>query len=284
MQEAKPSRTAMRVALRRAAHQLFDEPKVLDDPLALRIIGPEAVEELKAAVREKRGRLPRAIRAFMAVRSRYAEDRLAQAVARGTAQYVVLGAGLDTFAYRNPYADGALRVFEVDYPATQEWKRRKLAAASISVPASVTYSPVDFERQTLADGLRQVGFDREKPAFFSGLGVSMYLTDEAVTATLRFVGSMPCGSGIVFDYAVPRETLGLLGRMALDAISRRVASAGEPFRTFFEPKALAERLKELGFQACEDLGADEINARYFSNRTDGLRVGGSLGRLMAAET
>jgi methyltransferase (TIGR00027 family) len=273
----------MRVALRRAAHQLFDNPKVLDDPIALPIIGPEAAEELKAAAREEQGRIPRAIRAFMAVRSRYAEDQLARAIGRATAQYVILGAGLDTFAYRNPYAEGALRVFEVDYPATQEWKRRKLAAAAIPIPASVTFAPVDFERQTLADGLQQAGFDREKPAFFSWLGVSMYLTDEAVTATLGFVGSTPSGGGIVFDYAVPRDSLGLMGRMALDAISKRVAAVGEPFRTFFEPKALTERLKQLGFHSCEDLGGDELNARYFSNRADGLRVAGSLGRLMGAE-
>jgi methyltransferase (TIGR00027 family) len=282
MEEARPSRTALRVAMRRAAHQLVDVPKVLDDPIALRILGPGARERLQEGDGTGGDRLSRSIRAFMVARSRYAEDELARAIGRGTAQYVVLGAGLDTFAYRNPHAEGSLRVFEVDYPATQEWKRRQLAAAEIAIPRSVTFAPVDFERQTLADGLRDAGFDREKAAFFSWLGVSMYLTDEAVGSTLGFVASMPAGGGIVFDYAVPRESLGIVGRMALDALSRRVEAAGEPFVTFFDPRALAERMKQIGFRSVEDLGADEINARYFKDRGDGLRVMGSLGRLISA--
>ncbi|MGC2416969.1 MAG: SAM-dependent methyltransferase, partial [Candidatus Acidiferrales bacterium] len=201
----------------------------------------------------------------------------------GTAQYVVLGAGLDTFAYRNPHAETALRVFEVDYPATQEWKRRQLAATEIAIPPSVTFAPVDFERQTLADGLRDAGFDRGKAAFFSWLGVSMYLTEEVIAATLRFVASLPRGGGIVFDYMVPRESLGLIERMALDALSRRVESTGEPFRTSFAPEALMEWLMQIGFRSVEDLGPDEINARYFKNRGDGLRVMGNVGRLISAQ-
>ncbi len=145
----------------------------------------------------------------------------------------------------------------------------------------MTFAPVDFERQTLAEGLRDAGFDREKPAFFSWLGVSMYLTDEAIHATLRFVASLPRGGGIVFDYMVPRGSLGLIERMALDALSRRVESAGEPFRTFFDPEELAERLRQTGFRSVEDLGPDEINARYFKDRGDGLRVG-NVGRLLSA--
>jgi len=283
MQEAKPSRTAMRVAMRRAAHQLIDVPKVLDDPIALKILGPDARERLQGGEGTGSDRLSRALRAFMAARSRFAEDELARAIGRGVTQYVVLGAGLDTFAYRNPHGEDSLRVFEVDYPATQEWKRGQLAAAAIAIPSSVTFAPVDFERQTLAEGLRDAGFDQGKPTFFSWLGVTMYLTEDAIAATLGFVASTPRGGGIVFDYAVPRESLGFVGRMALDAIARRVAASGEPFRTFFDPKELAQRLKQMGFRSAEDLGADEINARYFKDRADGLRVAGSLGRLMSAE-
>jgi methyltransferase (TIGR00027 family) len=283
MQEAKPSRTAMRVAIRRAAHQILDNPKVLDDPIALPIIGAENAAELKDDPGTQAGRIARAIRAFMVARSRYAEDQLARAIERGVTQYVVLGAGLDTFAYRNPYPEGVLRVFEVDFPATQEWKRRKLGAAEIAIPRSVTYAPVDFERQTLAEGLREVGFDSAKPAFFSWLGVVMYLTDDAVAATFGFVASTPRAGGIAFDYAVPRERLNWVGRLALDAMSRRVAASGEPFRTFFDPVELSQRLRRIGFSSTEDLGAEEINARYFKDRADGLRVGGSLGRLMSAE-
>ena len=283
MQEARPSRTAMGVAMRRAAHQLFDAPLVLNDPVAVPIVGTEAAARLKRGSRKHDGRIARSIRAFVAVRSRVAEDELARAIGRGVTQYVVLGAGLDTFAYRNPYPASALRVFEVDHPATQAWKRKKLAAARIGVPSSVTFAPVDFERQTLADGLERAGFDRQAPAFFSWLGVTMYLTAEAVTSTLAFVVSTPRGGGLVFDYAVPRLSLGWAGRLALAALSWRVAAAGEPFRTFFAPRALHGQLAGLGFQSMTDLGGDELNARDFVGRSDGLRVSGRLGRVMSAE-
>jgi methyltransferase (TIGR00027 family) len=283
MIEARPSRTALRVAMRRAAHQLFDQPKVLDDPIALRIIGPNAAAKLEAGRFREGSRLAQGLRAFMAARSRFAEDALARSIGRGATQYVVLGAGLDTFAYRNPYGESALRVFEVDFPATQEWKRRQLQEAGIAIPTSVTYAPVDFEHQTLAEGLRLAGFDSAKPPFFSWLGVTMYLTENAAMSTFSFIASTPRGGGVAFDYAVPRNSLNWLGRLALDAMSNRVAAAGEPFRTHFDPATLAERLRGMGFRTIEDLGADEINARYFHNRADKLRVVGRLGRLMSAE-
>ena len=273
----------MRVAVRRAAHQLFDAPIVLDDRVALRIIGNDAASRLTTQADEHRGRIARAFRAFMVVRSRFAEDELARAIGRGVAQYVILGAGLDTFAYRNPYADGALRVFEVDHPATQEWKRRLLAAAAISIPSTLTYAPVDFEQHTLADGLAQVRFDPQIPTFFSWLGVTMYLTDEAVDATLRFVASTPRGGGIAFDYGVAKSRLGWKERLALRALSHRVAAAGEPFQTFFDPDEIRHRMTSFGFHSITDLGADELNARYFRDRIDGLCVSGDIGRLVAAE-
>jgi methyltransferase (TIGR00027 family) len=283
MQTAQPSRTAMRVAIRRAAHQLLDAPRVLDDPLALRIIGTDAAAELKASLGRQQGRVARAIRAFMAVRSRCAEDELSRAIARGVTQYVVLGAGLDTFAYRNPHPESALKVFEVDYPATQMWKRERLAAAAIPIPSSVTFAPVDFERQTLPEGLALAGFDRRTPAFFSWLGVTMYLTEDAIAPTFEFIASTPRGGGLVFDYAVPRSSLSLVSRLALDVMSRRVAAAGEPFRTFFDPPELGARLARIGFRTIEDLGPDELNARYFHGRADRLRVSGHLGRVMSAQ-
>lgn len=283
MIEARPSRTALRVAMRRAAHQLFDNPKVLDDPIAMPIIGPRAAEKLRTESSDAFGKYGLGIRAFMVARSRYAEDALARSIQRGATQYVILGAGLDTFAYRNPYAESALRVFEVDFPATQEWKRRNLQEAHIAIPASVTYAPVDFEHQTLAEGLKLTGFDASKPTFFSWLGVTMYLTDDAIMSTFRLIASMPPGGGVAFDYAVPIESLSWMGRMAMRMMMQRVAAAGEPFRTFFEPAELAARLQGMGFHGIEDLGADEINARYFSNRTDKLRVIGRLGRMMSAE-
>jgi len=218
----------------------------------------------------------------MAVRSRYAEDRLAAAVAQGVRQYVVLGVGLDTFAYRNPYLGIGLRVFEVDHPATQAWKRELLGAAGIAIPPELAFAPVDCERQTLRDGLQSVGFNVGEAAFFSWLGVTPYLTRAAFLATLDFVLSMPALSGVVFDYAVARSSLNSLEQLALDALSRRVAAAGEPFRLFFDPLDLAHELEGKGFQSVEDLAPGEINSRYFSGRTDGLRVGGGFAHLLSA--
>src|SRR5277367_3080945 len=189
MLDTRASTTALRVAMRRAAHQIFDDPKVFDDPVALAIIGPEGVAQLQGAAGKQHTRIARYLRAFMAVRSRYAEDELARSIARGATQYVILGAGLDTFAYRNPYPESALRVFEVDYPATQEWKHNRLAAAGIAIPASVTFAPVDFERQTLSEGLRDAGFDPARVTFFSWLGVTMYLMEETVMSTFGFIAS-----------------------------------------------------------------------------------------------
>ncbi len=283
MIEARPSRTALRVAMRRAAHQLFDHPKVLDDPIAVPIIGPLAAEKVKAEKPEAFGKFGLAIRASMVARSRFAEDELARSIARGVTQYVILGAGLDTFAYRNPFDESALRVFEVDYPATQEWKRCNLAEARIAVPASVTYAPVDFEHQTLAEGLRLAGFDAGKPAFFSWLGVTMYLTDDAIESTFRLIAATPRGGGVAFDYVVPLESLSWTGRLAMRALMSRVAKAGEPFVTFFDPVALKMRLEDIGFHGIHDLGAEEMNARYFAGRPDKLRLMGRLGRFLSAE-
>jgi methyltransferase (TIGR00027 family) len=279
MQEGKFSRTAQRVAIRRAAHQLLDRPRVLDDPLALRIIGSEAAEALRSDPKEDHA-FSRAFRAFMAARSRYAEDELARAVAQGVTQYVVLGAGLDTFAYRNPHP--ALRVFEVDHPATQVWKREQLQAAAITIPPSLTFVPIDFEQQTLADGLVQSGFNASSAAFSSWLGVTPYLTLEACTATLRSIARLPTGSGLVFDFAVDPSLLNAGQRQALGALSKRVARYGEPFQLFFDPAKLQDELKAMGFHRTEFLQGKELNARYFKDRKDGLLVRGSIGYLMGA--
>ncbi len=279
MQEGQFSRTAHQVAVRRAAHQLLDDPKVLDDPLALRIIGEEAAEELRSSPRERHG-FSRAFRAFMAARSRYAEDQIAQAVAHGVRQCVVLGAGLDTFACRNPHP--GMHVFEVDHPATQAWKREQLQAAGIAIAQSLTFVPVDFERQVLADELRQAGFRESEPVFFSWLGVTPYLSHAAFASTLSFIAKMPAGSGVVFDFAIDRKLLNLGQRIALDVLANRVAAAGEPFRLFFDPARLQEELKGLGFRRTEFLDREHLNARYFKDRTDGLRVRGGLGHLMGA--
>ncbi|HEY5218584.1 MAG TPA: class I SAM-dependent methyltransferase [Gemmatimonadaceae bacterium] len=282
MIEGRASRTAMRVALRRAAHQVFDAPLVLDDPIALRIVGDERAAELRAdAQGNERRSFERGMRAFMAVRSRFAEDALAEAVATGTRQYVLLGAGLDTFAYRNPYND--VRVFEVDHPDTQQWKRGRLGEGHVPAPSSLTFAPVNFETQTLADGLANAGFDRSAPAMFAMLGVVPYLTPEALSATWGFVGSGAKGSGIVFDYSIPPSAMSVVQRVVFEVMAARVAAAGEPWKMFFEPAHLANILKEHGFTRLEDLSGAAINARYFADREDKLQVRG-VGRLMKAIT
>ena len=282
MLQDAPSRTAHRVAMHRAAHQLLDDPRIFDDPLAISISGLGAASERRAQAGRLDTRTARYLRAFIAVRSRYAEDQLAAAIGHGVRQYVVLGAGLDTYAYRRPHPADALRVFEVDHPATQLWKKERLAHASIPIPESLTFVPVDFEHQMLAAEMARAGFRTGQAAFFAWLGVVMYLTLEAASSTLAFIGSLPAGSGVTFDYALARNALTGAERMAAGALAARVARAGEPFRLFFEPAGLAGLLGGLGFGRLEDLGAAEINGRYFQDRTDGLHIGGGLAHLMTA--
>ena len=280
MQEQTPSRTAMRVAMRRAAHQLFDVPPVLNDPTAVQIVGAEALKRIEASRATRHSRYARAIRAFMAVRSRFAEDALAEAVAQGVAQYVLLGAGLDTFAYRSPYPH--VRVFEVDHPATQAWKRKKLDAAGMDVPPTLTFVPVDFERDSLADALTAGGFRHDAPAFFTWLGVTMYLTVPAIDATLRFIAASPPGSGVALDYFASVPWYDWRTRLGVWRLSRRVAAAGEPFTNALDPRRFHDRLTALGFHTIVDLGRAEMNAKYFAGRHDGLQVHGRAGRLLSA--
>lgn len=283
VEEFRPSSTAQRVAMKRAAHQLLDDPKVFDDPLALHMVGKEHASALRADPRQfEATALSPYLRAFVAARSRYAEDELALGVRRGVCQYVILGAGLDTFAYRNPHPHGVLHVFEVDHPTMQTWKRARLKEAGIMIPYDLTFAPVDFETQTLAERLVGAGYDSGKCTFFSWLGVTEYLTTEAVMTTLRFIASAPVGSGVVFDYVLSPSLLTPVQRSRFDALAQRVASAGEPWQTFFDPGLLAMDLRAMGFEHSEDNGPEEINARYFDGRKDGLRVG-SLSHIMKAQ-
>ncbi|PYM09006.1 MAG: SAM-dependent methyltransferase [Candidatus Rokuibacteriota bacterium] len=282
MKSDRPSATAHRVAMRRAAHQILDRPRVLDDPIALRIVGPRAEAAIRADPRRYQSRLGRLLRSFLVARSRVAEDALATAVAAGVRQYVVLGAGLDTFAYRNPYPAESLRVFEVDHPATQAWKRELLDRAGIPAPASLTFVPVDFETQALSERLRESGFRTEAPTFFSWLGVTMYLTRETVMATLAFVAGGPPGCGITFDYLIPPASLPLLRRIGFLLLAHRLKAAGEPWRTWFDPTVLARDLRELGFTQLEDLDAATLDARYFDGG-EGPLGGRSVAHVMTAK-
>ena len=255
---------------------MLDHPIVFEDPLAVRIL-------VDIANLENRGnsyRLP-SLRAFVAARSRFAEDQLAQAFSEGVRQYVILGAGLDTFAYRNPFAP-ELRVFEIDHPATQGWKRAQLSRAGIEVPDSVSFLSLDFDHQTLADALQSTpAFDLRRPAFFAMLGVTPYLAQEALLTVLKYVSSLPPTSGIAFDYTVALNKLNIIERLNVELLAARVAKLGEPFRLFLDPDELAVTLRSLGFSWVEDLDASAINSRYFHHRADQLRVG-RAGRLLFA--
>jgi methyltransferase (TIGR00027 family) len=279
MQESRPSRTALRVALRRAAHQVFDPPPhVFEDPIAVPILGPEYAEDLQKTATKLHKPFSAALRAFLVARSRYAEDQLAAAVTDGVTQYVLLGAGLDTFAYRNPHPH--LRTFEVDHPATQQWKRDLLHRNAIPIPPTLTFAPVDFETQSLPTQLEAAGFKPNVPTFFAWLGVVPYLTLAAFRATVNFIAQSAPGSGLVLDYAQPRHALPFLEQLALDSLSARVILAGEPFQLFFTPHEIAAELS--AFYSLEDLDSNEINARYFPHPTHHLQTRGSAGHFLSA--
>ena len=266
--------------MQRAVHQLLESPLVFEDPLALRILGAEGVRRLGRNLERYRSEGSRAMRAFLVMRSRFAEDRLARAYARGVRQYVVLGAGLDTFACRNPHR--GLRVFEVDHPDTQAWKRARLAEQAIEVPRTAVFASVDFERQTLAGGLQAAGFRADRPAFFSWLGVTIYLSRPAVAGTLRAIAAMPRGSEVVFDFSPPPAELEPAERGGHARLAAGVARTGEPWIGYYSPGALEDEMRAGGFAAAKALDSAEMNRRYFHGRPDGFRLHGS-GRIMAAQ-
>ena len=280
MIEGEASRTAERMALERAVHQVADSPVVFADPLAIGMLQPEQAAALRDHPERFRGSsIARRMRAIVVARSRIAEDELARAAARGVSQYVVLGAGLDTFAYRNPHA--GVRVFEVDQPSTQQLKHERLAAAGIVVPSSLTWVPFDFRRQRLPDVLAAAGFDRARPAVFAWLGVVMYLDRLDVIETLRYICTLPAGTAVVFDYALPPEATPWPVRWFYRRTLNSFARQGEPWISFFAPVPLLAELSQLGFTEIEDLGGDEVNRRYLGSRRDGLTASG-VGRIVIA--
>lgn len=268
MQPGQPSRTALGAAAHRAVHQVLEHGRIFSDPLAVRILGTDAGAAIRDAENNPSRRI---VRLFIAVRSRFAEDALGAAVARGVRQVVVLGAGLDTYAYRNAFGE-KLHVFEVDHPATQAWKRQRLVEAAIAVPQTLTFAPVDFEQETLAEGLAAAGFDPALQTFFTWLGVVPYLTEQAVYSTFEFIAHLPGGAHVVFDYANPAASGPDRNHfnVAHEALAARVASIGEAFKSYFGTEALHTKLRELGFREIEDLSPALIRERYFANR------GGSL--------
>jgi methyltransferase (TIGR00027 family) len=264
MDVAQPSQMALAAARHRAAHQVLEQGRIFTDPLALRILGDH---DAAAAVRRAREYpATRKMRTFVAARSRFAEDTLARALDRDVCQVVILGAGLDTYAYRCPHGD-RLRVFEVDHPATQMWKWHLLQEAAIPKPDALTFVAVDFERESLADGLSGAGFDRDVPTYFFWLGVVPYLTEEAVWSTFAFIGGLSRGAHVVFDYSDPPESLTPEARARHDARAVRLASLGEPLLTHFDPDRLRAGLVDLGFTRIEDLGPRQLAERYYPDQS-----------------
>jgi methyltransferase (TIGR00027 family) len=257
------SRTAHSVALMRALHRCVDhEPWVVDDPVSTALFGAELQAELARDPAWHQDDYGNAMRGYILVRSAFAEERMRAAAARGVRQCVVLGAGFDTFAYRQPAEMAGTVIFEADAPATQAAKRSALARAAIPEPANLRFAPIDFETTSLGDGLAAAGFDRAAPAFFSWLGVVPYLTREAIDGVFGFVASLPARSEIAFTFA-PHDRS--------EALARRVAEMGEPFRTTFDPGELHAVLTALGFGRVDFLSPEAARA-YLGDRRDSLRI------------
>lgn len=245
----------------RAVHAVADGmPRVLDDPISARLVDRAALD--RALDGDNPG--ARALRAHVVLRSRFAEERLEAAVRRGVQQCVILGAGFDTFAYRQPQWAHALRVFEVDHPASQRAKHDRLAAAGIAIPDNVTFVAINFKHTSLADGFAASDFDTDRPAFFSWLGVMMYLDEGAIDAVLRYVAARPAGSELAFSFASADPA-------ASRAAEERATALGEPWLTRFEPAALEVKLRAHGFGSVALLQPADARG-YFGERSDLLRA------------
>ncbi|NUS42987.1 MAG: class I SAM-dependent methyltransferase [Mycobacteriaceae bacterium] len=277
MDNEAPSRTALAAAYARAYHQIADQPRIFADPLVARLLGvtvAELTELGTPAADAPHGDVGQAIlslgvsdrprRLFLVARARFAEDRVAEAVAAGVRQVVILGAGLDTFAYRNPHA--GLRVFEVDRPATQAWKRRRLAASGIDLPEGFAFVPVDFETDTLAPRLEAAGFSRTEPAVYVWLGVVFYLTPDAARATLEYIARQAEPVEVIFDYLRTAETEA--ERTQLQARADRAAAVGEPWFSYFTPAEIAAELRALGFADVEDRAGADLVAGYLTGSAE----------------
>jgi methyltransferase (TIGR00027 family) len=272
----RASKTATSAAVHRAAHQVFDaEPKILDDPIAVGLV-PETVESvLRLDGANFHQPNERRLRANFVLRSRFAEDQLANAAKRGVIQYVVLGAGLDTFAYRQPDWAHQLAIVEIDHPASQHFKIASLRSAGITVPPNVGFFSIDFGAEAVADRFAQAPLDRATPLFVSWLGVSQYLTYGAIAATLGAVAAWPGGAELVFTYIADDWTsLDPEGRVAIETAEARAAANGEPWLSKLSCRETADLLATSGFSRIEPLSIAQAKQRYFRARLDNLEPAG----------
>jgi methyltransferase (TIGR00027 family) len=282
MRNSHPSQTAIMAAAARAAHLVVDsEPFILWDTLAASLLGDRAEELI--GYHQAHGDHPvlAGARAQATVRGHYTERRATELFRSGLEQYVVLGAGLDTFACRRDPAARPVRVIEVDHPITQQGKRDAMAEAGLAVPDGLAFAPVDFESDDLMDALRKAGFDPGKPALVTWLGVTMYLTHEAIAATLAAVGRMAPGSELVMEYAVPAALRDDRGNAYARLLLPAAAERGEPWLSLFTPEELSGLLEQQGLEAVEHLRQADCLVPELWRRSDALRPG-DLCRLVRA--
>ena len=263
--------TALTAAAARAAHLIVDhEPLIFTDRLAATLLGDQAETLLAYHRAHGSHEVLAGARVTVATRSRYTEDRLAEAAARGVTQYVILGAGLDSFAHRSSLA-ARVRVFEADQPDTQQWKRARLADARVPARGEVRYAATDLEAGTLAGALARAGFDFGRPALFSWLGVIMYLTRDAVAGTLATLSRCAPGTELVAEYLVPDDLQDDRGRTYTQLVAPAAAEQGEPWRTFLRPEEMCALLAAHGFAPVTNVGQrDAVDGRLW-DRTDALR-------------
>lgn len=267
----QPSQTALTAAAARAAHLIVDdEPVIFADTLAAHLLGDQAEEFIRYHKLHGSHLVLATARTQVTCRSRYAEEGVAEAFKRGITQYVILGAGLDSFAYRSELA-GRLDVFEADHPATQEWKRQRLCATGLTAPENVRFVAIDLEKESLTSRLADSGFDSSEPAFVSWLGVTMYLTGDAIGAVLGEVGKFAPGTELVLDYMLPAQLRDDIGNSYVDQVAPAAAERGEPWLAFFTPDEMSALLHRVGFGSVRHIAQQDIGAEAIWHRTDSLR-------------
>jgi methyltransferase (TIGR00027 family) len=275
-----PSRTALLTAAARGLHREESPPWVLDDWLAMRL-GGNGAERMSELLRERLTRPELlAFSRWVCVRGRLAEDIVERAAAAGVSQSVIVGAGLDSLAYRRADVLERMRVFEVDHPVSQRWKRRRLRELGIDPPANLVYAPIDFEQQALRDGLSAVGFDFATLSVWSWIGVTMFLTLGAIRSTLSTIVECPPGTRLVLTYNLPREALTGIG-LAMATVTRAaVRELGEPMISLFTPGEIEQLLRGLGYDEITHFGPEEARNSYFADRDD-VHLGGAERILIA---
>jgi len=269
-QPQSPDSTAVRVALWRAMHVQFDAPPhVLEDEIGLRLVAPDESWRKRPDM-DPSG--TRGYRAAIVVRARFIEDLVAEQADRGLTQYVILGAGLDTFAQRRPGIASRLQIFELDPPGPQAWKRRRLVELGFGIPQWLRFVPVDFEAgQSWWHELLTAGFDAGRPAFVASTGVAMYITRDTNSATLRRIASLAPGSTLALTFMLPVDLVDPDERQQYEAVQKAARASGTPFLSFFSPPEMLELAREAGFKDARHVSASELTERYFTGRSDGLR-------------